>query len=193
MLQYCLSSKTKQSLSQTSVNPQTLHEHIAQVQFLLTTINTSELSVTTTDGIPHLTNRQNEQPNGASESHPTVSSAQPLEDIPSVMSDMLPVVSEMLPVAGDLSVMGEMPCLPSTALTVPLMQLTFTQPTVTAHVTPSTHTVSPSYNVTSLPKLTIPTFNGDPLSWQSFWDCFVAVVHSNHTLTGVQKLSYLRA
>ena len=125
----------------------TLHEHIAQVQFLLTTINTSEPSVTTT---PHLTNRQNEQPSsvtGASESHPAVSSAQPLEDIPPVtsdmlpvMSDMLPVVSETLPVASDLSVMGEMPRLPSTALTVPLMQPTFTQPTVTAHVTPSTHT-----------------------------------------------------
>ena len=54
-------------------------------------------------------------------------------------------------------------------------------------------TVSPSYTVSRLPKLTIPTFNGDPLSWQSFWDCFVAAVHSNHTLTGVQKLSYLRA
>ena len=49
------------------------------------------------------------------------------------------------------------------------------------------------YSVKRMPSLTIPTFNGDPSSWQSFWDCFDTVVHSNHTLTGVQKLSYLRA
>lgn len=46
---------------------------------------------------------------------------------------------------------------------------------------------------TRLPKLSIPTFSGDTLEWQSFWDCFEAAVHSNPCLTGVQKLNYLRA
>ena len=41
-----------------------------------------------------------------------------------------------------------------------------------------------------LPKLEIPVFTGEPLDWQPFWDCFQA---ANQTLTGVQKLSYLRA
>ena len=46
---------------------------------------------------------------------------------------------------------------------------------------------------TRLPKLDLPQFSGNPLNWQPFWDCFQAAVDSNRSLTGVQKLSYLRA
>ena len=46
---------------------------------------------------------------------------------------------------------------------------------------------------TRLPKLTIPMFGGDPLDWQSFWDSFESVIHSNTQLNGPQKLSYLHA
>jgi len=46
---------------------------------------------------------------------------------------------------------------------------------------------------TRLPKLTLPTFSGNPLMWQTFWDSFSAAVHSNNSLTGVQKFNYLRA
>ena len=46
---------------------------------------------------------------------------------------------------------------------------------------------------TRLPKLTLPTFSGNPLSWKTFWDSFSAAVHSNNSLTGVQKFNYLRA
>ena len=35
----------------------------------------------------------------------------------------------------------------------------------------------------NLPKLTLPTFNGDILQWQTFWDCFQADVHSNTSLS----------
>jgi len=97
---------------------------------------------------------------------------------------MSPVVSDALSVASD-TVHSH-----TAHPTVP--PATFTQPVATAHIT-STHTVSPSYTVSHLPKLTIPTINGDSLSWQSFWDCFEAGVHSNPTLSGVQKLNYLRA
>ena len=46
--------------------------------------------------------------------------------------------------------------------------------------------------VTFLPKLELPQFSGNPLLWQSFWDTFEASVHTSNSLTGVQKLSYLR-
>ena len=48
-------------------------------------------------------------------------------------------------------------------------------------------------SVSRLPKLSLPTFTGEPLSWQTFWDCFSAAVGSSPTLSGVQKFSYLRA
>ena len=39
----------------------------------------------------------------------------------------------------------------------------------------------------------MPTFSGDPLSWQSFWDSFDAAVNSNSTLSPIQKFNYLKA
>ena len=61
-----------------------------------------------------------------------------------------------------------------------------------------THVASPTVvsgndGITRLPKLNIPTFAGDTLEWQSFWDCFDAAVHRNPSITSVQKLNYLRA
>ena len=47
--------------------------------------------------------------------------------------------------------------------------------------------------VTRLPKLTLPTFSGNPLQFQTFWDSFEAAVHNNNSLTGVQKFHYLRS
>ena len=48
-------------------------------------------------------------------------------------------------------------------------------------------------SVSRLPKLSLPTFRGEPLSWQTFWDSFSAAVDLNPTLSGVQKFNYLRA
>ena len=48
-----------------------------------------------------------------------------------------------------------------------------------------------SQNVSCLPKLTLPIFEGDPLLW--LWDSFESAVHSNNVLSDVQKLNYLRA
>ena len=47
-------------------------------------------------------------------------------------------------------------------------------------------------SLTRLPKLTIPTFSGNPLTWQTFWDSFSAAVYSNNTLSGIHKFNYLR-
>ena len=64
-----------------------------------------------------------------------------------------------------------------------------------AGVTPTTeHTTvltSASHATSQLPKLSIPTFTGDSLNWQLFWDCFDSAVNSNPTLSNVQKLSYV--
>ncbi len=50
-----------------------------------------------------------------------------------------------------------------------------------------------SYSMSRLPKLALPTFDGNPLGWQSFWDSFCTAVHDNPYLSNVQKLNYLRA
>ena len=52
----------------------------------------------------------------------------------------------------------------------------------------------PQQFVTSrLPKLTLPTFSGDPLTWQTFWDSFYVSIHANPNLSGIQKFNYLKA
>jgi len=47
-------------------------------------------------------------------------------------------------------------------------------------------------NYSGLPKLHLPTFDGNPLQWWTFWN-FSAAVDSNPYLTGIQKFNYLRA
>ena len=44
-----------------------------------------------------------------------------------------------------------------------------------------------------LPKLVLPSFNENPLEWQSFWDAFRSAVHDNSSISDVQKFNYLRA
>ena len=56
---------------------------------------------------------------------------------------------------------------------------------------PSHH--SQTFATSRLPKLTLPTFYGDPLTWQTFWDSFYVTIHANPNLSGVQKFNYLKA
>ncbi|XP_064648757.1 uncharacterized protein LOC135500968 [Lineus longissimus] len=44
-----------------------------------------------------------------------------------------------------------------------------------------------------LPKLDLPTFNGDILLFTAFWEWFTCAVHANEGLSGVQKFAYLRS
>ena len=44
-----------------------------------------------------------------------------------------------------------------------------------------------------LPKLNLPTFAGNILNWQAFWDSYDTAVHSNPTLSEVQKFNYLKS
>ena len=61
-------------------------------------------------------------------------------------------------------------------------------------VTP-TPTAKPSTTIQNakLPKLEIPSFNGDYLDWTSFKDSFEAAIHNNATVTKVQKFNYLKS
>ena len=43
-----------------------------------------------------------------------------------------------------------------------------------------------------LPKLDVPTFNGDILNWKSFWEQFCVSVHDRTTLSSSKKLVYLQ-
>jgi len=172
-----------------------LDEHIAQIKFLLTTHKpavTPPVSMTDLASVPV--------------SPSTVSSTEPLGDTPLVVSDtplesssiIHPVVSEESLVTSSAATNGTPPVVSNTSPAVSYTASphsislsvlivpppTFTHPPVTAYVTHSTHGTAPYYTASRLPKLTIPMFNGDPLSWQSFWDCFDLAVHSNPNLTG---------
>ena len=45
---------------------------------------------------------------------------------------------------------------------------------------------------TKLPKLELQKFSGDPLKWQEFWDQFKTSIHSNETISEVERFSYLK-
>ena len=57
----------------------------------------------------------------------------------------------------------------------------------------STRSTPSSTTTTKLPKLDLPTFSGDYLTWTSFFDLFKGAVHNNPTLLDSQKLQYLKA
>jgi hypothetical protein len=44
-----------------------------------------------------------------------------------------------------------------------------------------------------LPRVELPSFNGNFDNWQSFQDLFIATVHNNTSLSGAQKLQYLKS
>ena len=43
-----------------------------------------------------------------------------------------------------------------------------------------------------LPKLEVPSFNGNLLHWQSFWEHFSISVHCHTSLSNSEKLMYLQ-
>lgn len=48
-------------------------------------------------------------------------------------------------------------------------------------------------NSIKLPQITLPSFSGDPQEWENYRDLFLALVDQNSSLTGVQKLHYLKS
>ena len=43
-----------------------------------------------------------------------------------------------------------------------------------------------------LPKISVPSFDGNILNWTSFWEQFEVAVHNKHNLQDVEKLAYLK-
>ena len=44
----------------------------------------------------------------------------------------------------------------------------------------------------NLPILEIPTFNGNILKWQEFWDQFETSIHNNESISNIDRFSYLK-
>ncbi|VDI05921.1 Hypothetical predicted protein [Mytilus galloprovincialis] len=61
------------------------------------------------------------------------------------------------------------------------------------HANTSASVFSNSSMYHKLPKLNLPTFGGNMLEWQPFWDSFSAAVHDNLSLNDVQKFNYLKS
>ena len=61
-------------------------------------------------------------------------------------------------------------------------------PHVPAVTRPSVHAAVPQVK---LPKLSIKKFGGDLTKWVTFWDTFNSSIHSNPTLSSVDKFNYL--
>lgn len=61
--------------------------------------------------------------------------------------------------------------------------------------TPASHILSTQSHASSirLPQISLPTFSGDYESWSAFHDMFVSLIHTNPSLTDVQKLHYLKS
>ena len=57
---------------------------------------------------------------------------------------------------------------------------------------PSVATMSPAGRV-KLPKISLPSFDGDVMKWAAFWDSFNSAIHTNHTLSEIDKFNYLRS
>ena len=45
---------------------------------------------------------------------------------------------------------------------------------------------------TQLPKIEVPTFDGNLLNWRFYWEQFECTIHSKTQLTNTDKLTYLR-
>lgn len=63
-----------------------------------------------------------------------------------------------------------------------------------AAISPATVSeTSDTTNCVRLPKLNLPTFSGKYDEWLPFFDSFTSVIHSNASLSRVQKFQYLKA
>ena len=57
---------------------------------------------------------------------------------------------------------------------------------------PETQQVNPKTNVGRLPKLELPTFDGNLKKWYDFWDLFEAAIHKRSDLAEIEKFQYLK-
>ena len=65
-------------------------------------------------------------------------------------------------------------------------------PATSSRSTSFTSSGSPSHRYIELPKIKVPTFNGDIMGWSTFWSTFKSTVDDRDELNSSQKLNYLR-
>ena len=58
--------------------------------------------------------------------------------------------------------------------------------------TPSNAPSTSSTSGVKLPRIDVPTFDGNIVNWVIFWEQFEAAIHSKHQLLNADKLTYLR-
>ena len=56
---------------------------------------------------------------------------------------------------------------------------------------PSSSSVMPKATGVKLPKIAVPTFNGNILNWTDFWVQFEVVIHCKNHMKNAEKLAYL--
>ena len=100
----------------------------------------------------------------------------PHVSVPSMMTADCPAASTRVP-ASEFTLPGPRP------------------PSLSAHTT-ATPSLYPVHSQTivpqvKLPKLTMKKFNGDLTKWATFWDSFCSSIHSNPTLSSIDKFNYL--
>ncbi|XP_066937038.1 uncharacterized protein [Clytia hemisphaerica] len=61
-----------------------------------------------------------------------------------------------------------------------------------ASVSLPTASVSSGASVSRLPKIELPTFKGDPLKWQGFWDQFKISIHENERKNDIDRFNFLK-
>ena len=123
----------------------------------------------------------NTSPQEASESQPTTSSTSPTLEVNLLQ---FPPVNQELSVT--LNETEGINTMTSNTMADSLLlnnQSNQVLPTSQTHLTPA-----PSH-VSRLPKLNLPTFSGNPLNWNTFWDSFNVAVNSNPNLEGYKNLT----
>ena len=63
---------------------------------------------------------------------------------------------------------------------------------VDSHSNASNSSSQARAKMAKLPKLTLKKFNGNPLTWQSWWDSYESAVDSNDSLMNIDKFIYLK-
>ena len=114
-------------------------------------------------------------------------------DIVAVSSNEAPVSSSELPVGSSDSVLTTSDAIPPAHRTTTAVPDTSRTTVTSSTVTPVTHHVvtKATSSRVKLPKLEPKKFNGDLNKWETFLSSFESSIHTNPTLTAVDKFQYL--
>lgn len=145
----------------------------------VTTCTYTVPSITTT---PYLT----------SSTHSSIYGMPPLVSLPSISSTGFSVSSSsLMPIPGSAAHIAA----PYGHTIRPTYTSTAAMTTMPLVPPPSVHYTDHSTPISrvKLPKLSIKKFTGDLTQWVAFWDSFDSAIHSNYSLSPVDKFNYLRS